>query len=66
MNWPAFPSGSAHVLFPYKMWVVFIYAVFPVPLGEIDFGDVSEANRRETNIYSWPAVRDPKRFGRAE
>ena len=66
MSWPAFPPGSAHVLFPHKMYVVFIYAVFPVPLSEIQFGDVSEANGRETHIYSWPTVRDPKRFGRAQ
>ena len=52
MSWPAFPPGSAHVLFPYKMCVVFIYAVFPVPLGEIHFGDVSEANGRETIILT--------------
>jgi len=45
---------------------LFIYAVFPVPLGEIHLGDVSEANGRETHIYSWPTIRDPKRFGRAE
>ena len=66
MSWPAFSPGSAHVLFPHKMGVVFIYAVFPVPLGEIHLGDVSEANGQETRIYSWPTIRDPKRFGRAE
>ena len=46
MSWPAFPSGSGYFLFPHKMCVVFIYTVFPVPLGEIHLGDVSEAHRK--------------------
>ena len=40
---------------------------FPSPSRSIHFGDVSEANGRETHIFTFSiGPRDPKRFGRAE
>ena len=54
ISWLAFPSGSGYFLFPHKMCVVFIYTVFPVPLGEIHLGDVSEAHRK------WPQTLWPR------